>query len=294
MESVSVVIPAYNAERFLGETLESVLSQTLPPDEIVVVDDGSTDSTSDLVRSFHDRRIRLIVQPNAGTAVACNRGVSAATGRWIAFVDADDVWMPEKLEFQLGACTGYAISHTDSYFIGEGVDQSLRRSDFEPGYSGDVLDRLLVRNFITKSSVVMLRSAFNAAGGFPSKYPAVEDWPLWIAVCAVHPLGYVPAPLLRYRVHRQSKSMAVRRALADHVRIIDDAFSVGGPGYTRRHLRRKALAESFGVNAHFAAQAGDPSFAAYCALRALAANPARQDHWRVLAKAALAPLGVRY
>jgi glycosyltransferase involved in cell wall biosynthesis len=100
MPTVSVVIPAYNAEAYLREALDSVFAQTRPPDEVVVVDDGSTDRTSEVAASYGDR-VRLLRQPNRGEAAARNAGVLAARGALIAFLDADDTWLPRYLESQL-------------------------------------------------------------------------------------------------------------------------------------------------------------------------------------------------
>lgn len=100
MATVSVVIPAFNAESFLGEALDSVLGQTARPTEVIVVDDGSTDGTRALVRRYSDA-VRLVTQDNGGAARARNVGARQATGEWLAFLDADDVWLPEKLEKQL-------------------------------------------------------------------------------------------------------------------------------------------------------------------------------------------------
>ena len=96
---ISVVIPAYNAEQHIGRAIDSVLAQTRPADEIIVIDDGSTDATAEVIRSFGDR-VTLIQQKNAGVSVARNTGIEAATGDWIAFLDADDEWLPEKLKRQ--------------------------------------------------------------------------------------------------------------------------------------------------------------------------------------------------
>ncbi|HEX3110532.1 MAG TPA: glycosyltransferase family A protein, partial [Thermoanaerobaculia bacterium] len=100
MKSVSVVIPSYNYARYLGEAIDSALGQTLPPLEVIVVDDGSTDDTPAVLAAYGDR-IRVLRQKNAGVAVARNSGIAAARGECVAFLDADDVWLPRKLELQI-------------------------------------------------------------------------------------------------------------------------------------------------------------------------------------------------
>lgn len=293
MDLVSVVIPAYNAERYIAAAVDSALAQTYPHCEVIVVDDGSTDRTPQILEGYGDR-IRLHRQQNGGSSAACNAGVALARGRWIAFLDADDLWLPDKTRLQLERCGRLAISHTDSWCFGEALPQDVRRGSFEPLYGGQVLERLLVVNFITKSSVLMLREVYLEAGGFGNTYPAVEDWPLWLRVCARHELGLVDEPLVRYRVHPQSKSMAARRTATDHLRIIRDAFAPGGVGAHLPQLRRSALASSYGVNSHYAAQTGDWAFGARCAARALMYRPGHLEYWKMLARTLLMPLGRSY
>lgn len=293
MDLVSIIIPAYNAETHLRDSVDSALSQTHGKCEIIVVDDGSTDRTPGILAEYGNR-IRVVRQDNRGSPAACNTGAAVAKGAWIAFLDADDVWSPEKTARQLEACGDAAMSHTDSVCFGESLNGELRRSRFETPYSGQVLEQLLVRNFITKSSVMMRRDVYSRYGGFDEAFVGVEDWPLWLKVCAEHELGYLPDAVVRYRVHTESKSMKARKMLADHIRIINWAFGPQGVGNGLAHLRIKALASSYQINSHYAATSGDWIFAAYCALRALGYEPGAVPNWKRLIKSALIPLGVRY
>lgn len=293
MEKVSVIVPAYNASAYIREAVDSALEQVYPSIEVIVVDDGSTDETRRILRGYGSR-IQVIHQPNSGSAAACNTGVHAAKSAWIAFLDADDIWLPDKLSRQFAECGDKQISHTDSMCFGENLPDAIRRSSFEPPYSGRVLRELLVRNFITKSSVLMRRDLFLECGGFEPGYLGVEDWPFWLKVCADHELGYLPEAVVRYRVHPKSKSMDGRRMLADHIRIINEAFAPGGVGAVLPELRSRALASSYQVNCHYAAESGDWAFAVRCALRALQLEPTDEQHWKSLVKAALIPLGVKY
>lgn len=293
MKLVSVVIPAYNAAKYVGATVESVLRQTYTAIEVIVVDDGSTDATATVLQSFGER-IRVIRQANAGVARACNVGVEAASGEWLAFLDADDEWLPEKLALQIDRCGTFAISHTDSVCFGEGLATEVRRSGFEPPYSGDVIQELLVRNFITKSSVLMRTEVFRSVGGFSESLPGVEDWPLWLRICAQHPLGYLPDAVVRYRVHRQSKSMQVRKTLADHMRIIRESFAPGGPGAPYPELRSRAIVASNEIHCHFALEAGDWRLATLCAATVLRYRWRSLAAWKTLVKALLVPFGYRY
>jgi glycosyltransferase involved in cell wall biosynthesis len=293
MQLISIIIPAYNAERYLRASVDTALAQTYEPKEVVVVDDGSTDGTGRILAEYGDR-IRVITQGNGGSSAACNAGVAAARGRWVAFLDADDEWLPNKLALQFEQCGASAISHTDSVCFGDGIDGEVVRSSFEPGHSGHVLNRLLVGNFITKSSVMMLRDVYLEFGGFPESELAVEDWPFFLKVCARYELGYLPQPVVRYRVHATSKSMQARRMMASHLKIIDDAFAPGGVGATLPSIRKEALVSSYQINCHYASQMGDWAFAARCASNVIARQPGNVNAWKSLVKALLMPLGYKY
>lgn len=293
MELVSIIIPTYNTAKYLRESVESVLTQTYSEREIIVIDDGSTDSTPQILAEYGDA-IQILRQTNQGSAAACNAGVAAAQGEWVAFLDADDIWLPEKLTRQIEHCRNSVISHTDSMCFGDALPTEIRRSSFEPPYSGSVLKELLIRNFITKSTVLMRRQAFQDLGGFDTSYIAVEDWPFFLKACAEHELGYLPEVVVRYRVHKKSKSMQGRKTLADHLRIINSTFGPNGVGASFPELCNKAFASSYQVNCHYSAESGDWPFAIYCALQALRYEPTAKRTWKKLIKSALIPLGVPY
>lgn len=293
MDLISIIIPAYNAEKYLRETLDSALAQTYPNYEVIVVDDGSTDGTNDILDEY-GTRIRVAHQANGGSAAACNTGVAVAKGKWVCFLDADDIWLPNKLVVQAQHGGRYIISHTDSVCFGATLPQEVRRSSFEPLYAGQILDKLMIVNFITKSTVMMRRDVYNEYGGFDESYEACEDWPFWIKVCADHELGYIPEPLVRYRVHAKSKSMKSRRTLPARLRILEEAFSAGGVAHALAHLRPRSLASAYQVSCHFALEAGDWRYAYHCGLNALRYAPFVSSTWKNLVKASLMPFGYKY
>jgi len=293
MELVSTIIPAYNAAPYIREALDSALTQTYKEHEIIVVDDGSTDRTPEILAEYGNR-LRVVHQPGKGSAAARNAGVSVANGKWVCFLDADDEWLPDKLALQIEGCAGTAISHTDSLCFGDSIAGEVLRSSFEPLYSGQVVRKLLVVNFITMSTVMIRRDVFNEYGGFDETFVTCEDWHFWLRVCAENDLGYVPEALARYRVHQKSKSMLSRRTLIARRRIVDEAFGPGGVGQSLPKLRNHALASAYQVTCHFAAQSGDWTFAINCALHALRHDPTVVRTWKNLVKAALIPLGVKY
>lgn len=205
---VSVVIPAYNAERWIDQTLVSVRGQTHRALDIVVVDDGSTDATADVARrhAAADPRIRVVSQGNAGVAAARNHGTRVARSDWIAFVDADDLWAPTKIARQLRSLAEMpdaALSYCWFAFIDEAG--AILDIPYQGKVEGDVLTRLFEGNFIGNgSSMLVRRDALERAGGFDSRLRAAdaqgcEDYLLFCRIAEHAPFACVDAPLLGYR-----------------------------------------------------------------------------------------------
>ena len=278
---VSVVIPVYNAEAHLEETLASVFAQTYPHIEIVAVDDGSRDRSVEILEKYR-HRIRVVRQKNSGAAAARNLGVREAKGKWIAFLDADDLWSVDKVEHQLAACGARAWSYTNSIFLG-GVNDGKRDSDLTPKYQGQVLEQLICNNFVGTSSVMVLRQVFLEAGGFSESLQSIEDWEFWIRLASHYEICYVSEPLVRYRVHSSSASRSTRATLPNHLRVIDQVFGVGGPAESLGHLKPSAKAQSYGICSQIAEEEGDFLFALRCSVLACKQAPWTMQRWeRVL------------
>jgi len=211
--TISVVIPARNAARFIGEAITSVLSQTAPPLEVLVVDDGSTDDTRSVVERF-DGLVRYLPVPAGGPARARNAGIEAARGSHIAFLDADDSWLPDKLERQLAVLD----AETDLSLVYVGwdlVDEDgtfMRTVPCQPECGGRMAAHaLLIKNSIQVSGVVASREALLAAGLFDPDLPSCENWDLWIRLARLGRVGFVDAPLVRYRMRRGGRIRDVSR-----------------------------------------------------------------------------------
>ena len=282
---VSVVIPVYNAEKYLEETLASVFAQTYPHIEIVAVDDGSKDRSIQILEQYPGR-IHVIKQSNSGAAAARNRGAREAKGKWIAFLDADDLWMPDKVQRQLETCSEYAWSHTDSVFFG-GVNDGRKDSDFTEKYQGQILEQLICSNFVGTSTLMIQRQVFLDAGGFDESLRSIQDWELWIRIARQHPIGYMDAPLMKYRVHAVSASRSTRKTLPNHLKVIDKVFAIGGPAEALSHLKSSAKARSYGICSHIAEEEGDYDFALMCAANALRQGPTQLQRWISLVKIAV-------
>lgn len=192
--SVSVLIPAYNAAECVSTAIRSALAQTAPPAEVIVVDDGSTDRTADTVAAF-GKQVRLRRQKNAGPAAARNHAAREATGEWLALLDADDAWLPEKLERQLAYADDPSV----------GVIHCWGPPGGGPAPEQITLESLWEKNCIVNSSVLVRRTAFQEVGGFDEDRGliSVEDYNLWlrllsagwqVATCPRQLHAYTPAP----------------------------------------------------------------------------------------------------
>jgi glycosyltransferase involved in cell wall biosynthesis len=208
--SVSVVIPAYNAARWIAETLDSVLAQTFRDFEVIVVDDGSTDETPDVVGRYGSR-VRYLRKEKGGTPSARNAGIRAARGSYIAFVDADDLWLPEKLQLQMELFLkqrDLAWTYCDTVlFQSETARLLYKTSQRTKMYAGDILRPLLLRDFIHSGAPVIKREVFDAVGYFDESplLQSGEDWSMWLRIASRYPIGFIDLPLVKYRIHRTSK-----------------------------------------------------------------------------------------
>ena len=220
MPMVSVIIPAYNAEAFLARALSSVKAQTFDDVEVVLVDDGSTDRTAEIAHSFEG--VRYFRHAHRRQPATRNRGLAEAEGELIAFLDADDEWLPEKLKRQLAFMSerDSQISFTDSFLSARG--KRVRRcSDLVRPSAGDILLPLLQQNFITINTVVARRDLLEQVGGFDESVPfrSHEDHDLWLrlALTGVR-FDYLDEPLAFY--HRGYASDSSDR-ISMHRRLVD-------------------------------------------------------------------------
>ncbi len=243
---VSIVIAAYNAERFLANTIESALAQTYRNFEVCVVDDGSTDDSGVLIESFarRDGRVRIQRQPNRGQAAAKNAGIAMARGSLIAFLDADDMWLPQKLERQVPAMAdpNVGVCYTDAMFIDErGVLFSRPRPVY---YSGRITRRLFLDNFIHFPSTVVKRECFERCGAFDESLPMGIDWDLWLRISTEYDFVCVPEALLKYRVWPGQMSTKLDGRFDCAYRIMRN-FQSQHERFIDRDLRNRAWSSTF-------------------------------------------------
>ncbi len=207
---VSVIIPAYNAERTILETIASVQQQTCSDFEIIVINDGSTDRTLELLSSVEDPRLQIFSYSNGGLPTARNRGISHARSEFIALLDADDLWTPDKLELQLAALQQHpeaGVAYSWTYFMEE-QGESLSFHPCEPiFFEGNVYANLLVGDFIYNGSNTLIRSqAIESTGEFDPTLKSCEDWDYWLRLAASWSFVVVPKHQVFYR--RSSGAMS--------------------------------------------------------------------------------------
>lgn len=196
MLKVSVVIPVYNRMHLIERALDSVINQTCPADEIIVVDDGSTDDTAGLVRQNYPQ-VTVVSRENRGVSSARNTGIKHAGSDWIAFLDSDDEWYQEKLEKQCHAIMstpGYLLCHTNEQWIRN--DKPVNQMKKHRKYGGKIFRYCLPLCVISPSSVLIHQSVFENIGLFDETLPACEDYELWLRICARYPVLYLDEPLI--------------------------------------------------------------------------------------------------
>lgn len=219
--TVSVVIPTYNTASYLEEAIGSVVEQTYPAMEIIVVDDGSTDDTKKvLIDLIEKKQIIYIYQQNSGPAAARNRGIELAKGDFIAFLDADDIWLPQKLERQIPLFLNQEIGLVYGPRIE--FDENKERTIDLPHPAGKIFPTLIKSNFITNSSVIIRKSVLTETGNFDEDrhWQAIEDYELWLRIAARFEISCVAEPVVRYRLHSNqisheinSKSLILKKDL---------------------------------------------------------------------------------
>ncbi len=211
MSLISVIIPAYNAEKTILETIKSLQKQTFSNFELIVVNDGSTDKTLELLSKIEEPRLRVFSYENGGLPVARNRGIAHAVGEYITFIDADDLWTPDKLELQLAALqqspeSGVAYSWTA--FIDE--KGKFLYAGKPPYFEGNVYPQLLVVNFVASGSNILVRRKFiEFVGSFDPSLKSAEDWDYNIRLAAQCPFVVVSKYQILYRKSSQTMSSKV-------------------------------------------------------------------------------------
>ena len=270
--SISVVIPAYNASPYIRETIQSILHQSLPADEILVIDDGSRDDTAAIAETFGPP-VRVFRRPNAKQAVSRNFGIQEATGEWIAFMDSDDLWEHNKLERQMDELAKHPeadICYTGRIdFIEEQDGLHFDVPMFAPPVE-NIRDFLYRKCTFFPSSVIVRRSALVEMGGFCTDPGTAEDWDLWIRLLhAGKKFAVCPEPLLLYRLHLGSTSTNGMHMLNSGEIVFRKHVLPHLPAWYRGIALTRFLSEHKASTAYIWRRNGDPRCASLMAMSIL-------------------------
>ncbi len=297
--TISVVIPCYNARRWIGATLRSVFAQELAPFEVLVVDDGSRDGSAELVAQEFPQ-VRVLRQANAGVSAARNHGVREARGEWIAFVDADDIWLPSKLRLQWEALR--ALSQAQLCYTAWTVWPSaepepppelmVAQGETRHGPQGWIYCELLVDCEVWTSTVLMRRSLFLDLGGFDEKLVIGEDYDLWLRCSRQAPIARLDLPLALYRQHPSSLTQRAPSANF-HAMVVERAierWGLKGPDGRDADARAvaRSLARSWRNYALVHLQVGDRRVATRACAQSLRLNWNDFGTWKLALRSLLA------
>ena len=202
---ISTIIPTYNCQKYIRDAVDSVLSQTYPVHEVIVVDDGSTDGTEEVLADYAGR-IRYFRQSNSGPPVARNTGLANATGDFIALLDSDDLWVPNKIQRQMEyleshPTCGLVYSDMKTFDDGGIIEESVKVSRNLMMPSGHIFPQMFAETLFQTSSVLVRRSCVDAVGGFDESLRMGDDYELFLRLAHRFELGYVDEPLVLYRQH---------------------------------------------------------------------------------------------
>lgn len=237
---VSIIIPTYNCALYIAETIASVLDQSFKDIELIVVDDGSTDATRDIVASF-SQPVRLVTQANAGVCVARNRGISEASGKYICLMDHDDYWFPHKLDRQVHTLeqqpeTGVVYSsfilwHRDKssgqFPSPDTFDLNSYSDDTVPEFSGWIYHQFLIDCWMLTSTAMFRAEIFDQCGLFDESLPYSEDWDLWLRISRRYPFVQLRRPTTLYRQHAQQGNR-LARDIDYRTRLLQDSVKKWG------------------------------------------------------------------
>ena len=282
---VSIVIPVFNGQDTIERTVSSVLSQTFSDFELIIIDDGCTDKTLRIVNHFSDSRLKVYSYPNAGLSASRNRGIRIASGAFISFLDADDVWTDTKLADQLSALQEHSsasIAYSWTNYIDE--NDNFIQSGSHLTFNGNIFENLLVSNAVESgANVLVKRTVLEQVGFFDETLKAAEDWDMWLRLSSQYEFVCVPKVQILYRRTNSMSSNVVRQE-TECVKVLERACA-SRPEETA-FLRQKSLANLYRYLT-FKALEGAPGRqkgieSARCLLQAVRYNPSLLKNVRLV------------
>src|SRR5919199_523282 len=245
MPLISVIIPVYNGEKTIKNTIDSVLNQSFTDFEVIVVNDGSQDLTLAVINEIKDARIRVFSFPNSGVSASRNRGLAEAKGEFISFLDADDLWTLDKLESQLKALQENPEAAV-AYSWSDWIDESgqFLRAGGHITVNGNAYEKLLLRDFVESGSNPLIRrQALDKVGDFDQSVTPAEDWDMWLRLAARYEFVTVPSPQILYRISPNSASFNVWKMEAGSLQVIERHFAQAPDSL--KPLKRETLASRY-------------------------------------------------
>ena len=229
MANVSVIVPTYNCATYLPDAIDSVLAQTFKDFEIIIVDDGSTDNTREVVKKY-GLQIKYIYQENKGPSAARNLGIQSSNGQYIAFLDSDDIWLPQKLELQMNEflkspSTGLVTCGRYNIDSNGALQECL--CDISYISRTKALDLFLTKNILHggNSQVVIKRECLDKVGLFDEELHVAEDWDLWLKICKQYDFKGLNKPLVKIRIRENSQSSYGDKNLKNELKYLDRIFA---------------------------------------------------------------------
>tara|TARA_R110001583_G_scaffold110190_2_gene259159 strand:- start:24 stop:935 length:912 start_codon:yes stop_codon:yes gene_type:complete len=257
---VSVIVPVYNRAHLVSEAIQSILSQTYESVEIIIINDGSTDGSLSILKDYERKfstQIRVIDQPNQGQIIARNNGIKVAQGKYIAFLDSDDLWLERKLERQMPLFEpGVGLVYSGTEIINE-EGKTIRVVPADENVMGNIYPQLLVKNRMTGGTVVVTAEALKRVGVFSTDFRAAENWDLWLRICKVYSARVVSDPLIKYRIHSENMSGDGELMLSSKLQIIEKHCDLHSKDAVTARYSRRAYADyhyRMGLNYFAAAQ----------------------------------------
>ena len=244
---ISVIIPTYNRKKFIPYAVDSVLNQSFSDFELIIIDDGSTDGTDEYIKSLKDNRIKYIYQQNAGNHAARNTGLKIAKGKYIALLDSDDMWLPEKLMRQK-AVLDEKIEYGLVYCGSLTIDSENNLTGLKPiiNHSGKVFDKMLMTNFLYNgSNVLFRRKCLEKVGNFNTNLSRMLDWDFYLRFSLYYKFFCLDEYLVKYRVHDDSLSKNFIAYEQSGLMILDNIFATPNLSENYKNLKNKAYARRF-------------------------------------------------
>ena len=245
MPTISVIIPVYNGEKTIKQTIESVLNQTFRDFELLIINDGSQDATLEIIQAINDERIQVFSYQNSGVSASRNRALTKAKGEFISFIDADDLWTPNKLELQFKALQDNPQAAV-AYSWSDWIDESgqFLRSGGHITVNGKAYEKLLLRDFIESGSNPLIRKqALDEVGCFEQSVTPAEDWDMWLRLAARYEFVTVEVPQIFYRISPNSASFNIVKMEAGSLKVIERVFAQAPESL--QDLKRETLASRY-------------------------------------------------